>query len=43
MCNDPAFASIDALTSHPFAEKRMMWVVDGYKLADMDRMTLRCF
>ncbi|RVQ48041.1 hypothetical protein CN245_31065 [Sinorhizobium meliloti] len=35
----PAFAMIDALTSHPLPKKRMMWAMNGHVFADMGRMT----
>ncbi|RVK42462.1 hypothetical protein CN160_31460 [Sinorhizobium meliloti] len=37
----PAFAMIDALTSHALPKKRMMWVMNGHIFADMGRMTLQ--
>ncbi|MBB6014491.1 hypothetical protein HNR59_003886 [Aquamicrobium lusatiense] len=33
--------SIDAFASHPPPEERMVRVMNGHKLADMGRMTLR--
>ncbi|AEH81353.1 hypothetical protein SM11_pC0280 (plasmid) [Sinorhizobium meliloti SM11] len=41
MRDRPAFAMIDALTSHALPKKRMMWVMNGHIFADMGRMTLQ--